>query len=118
MEKRLSSTLMLAILKEFTASSLDPASCGVIEIHNFELAEAQLRHWFIAPNSDDNLYTVYRADGEETTFSNAMSGYYFYSYDEPISDLIPTYKLVECNTSGEILSTVYEIGRASCRERV
>ena len=106
MEKRLSGTLMLAILKEFTAGSLDPASCGAIEIHNFELAEAQLRRWFIAPNSDDSLYTVYRADGEETTFSNAMPGYYFYSYDEPISDLIPTYK-VECSDKGEIFSTAY-----------
>ena len=107
MKTGLSSTLMLAILREFTASVLDPASCGVIEIHNFELAEAQFRHWFIAPNSDDNLYTVYRADGKETTFSSAMSGYYFYSYDELISDLIYTYKLVERSDKGEILSTVY-----------
>ena len=106
MEKRLSSTLMLAILKEFTAGVLDPASCGVIEIHNFGLAEAQLRRWFIAPKNPC-IISIYRADGEEITFSNAMPGYYFYSYDEPVSDLIPTYKLVESNTSGEILSTVY-----------
>ena len=113
MEKRLSGTLMLAILKEFTAGSLDPASCGVIEIHNFELAKAQLRRWFIAPNSDDSIYTVYRADGEITTFNNAMSGYYFYSYAEAVSDLIPTDKLVEQSKCGETISTayIYYLGR-------
>ena len=46
-------------------------------------------------------------NGKTTTFNNAMPGYYIYSYDEPISDLIPTYKLVECSSEGEILSTVY-----------
>lgn len=115
MEKRMYNvSAMLSILKDITTSGIDATSCGFKEVCNFIEPRKQFENWFIAED-ELNDYKVYRgnnvlAEDSKTHFDDALSGYYFYSYDEPINDLCPTYTIEIDRLSGNVVIYVYYLG--------
>ena len=98
MEKRIyNASIMLSILKSLTNYSLDAANCGLIEIGDFIKPRKQFENWFVAKDELES-YKVYKGynaleENYKTCFNDALLGFYFYSYDEPIEGLCPTYTI-------------------------
>ena len=105
---------MLSILKVITTRGIDAIiSCGLIELYDFIRPRKQFEDWFIAKDELDK-YKAYNGYNEtenaRTHFEEALSGYYFYSYDEPIEGLCPTYTIKINRLSGNVTIYVYYLG--------
>ncbi len=115
MEKRMYNVAsMLSILKSVTTSGIEATDCGLIEINDFILPREQFETWFIAKNERD-YYKAYKGcnciePNNRTYFEEAIAGYYFYSYDEPIEELCPTYTIKIDGLKANVVIYVYYLG--------